>query len=463
MPTSVEPGANVSAGQYAHLAGFFATRTDLVANVVDFVTPSLRDVDGAAVVVATPDHQAGIVAALTAAGIDPESDRCVFLDVDAVLASILHDGAADRDRFRATVDGALDEHLQAGRHVRVYAELAGRLWERGEVTPAMHVEELADELAQDRPFVLMCAYPTALFGDQDADAAALQKVCDAHTGLVHGDPFRSEVPPGRAHLGQVLQQEAVARAVDHQAVRRERDALRRELRDAANRARSRQDFTATIVHDIRTPTTVISGLTEVLQERRAELDPARLADFLATIMRNTERIERLLDDILTVAQLESDRFRYDLAPVDLPALVGEVATEIRQTRGRTVEVSADPDLPPVLADADRQVQVLHNLLSNAAKFSPAGTPISVGIERRRDRLLVHISDQGRGIAAPELNRLFEPFARLESHESDKVSGTGLGLYVTKMLVEGQGGTIDIASTAGQGTTVSYSVPVAHTG
>ena len=459
MSKSAEAGADVAAGRYAHLAGFFATRADVVASAVDFVTPALRDPDGAIAVVSTPDHRADIAAALTDAGFDPESDRCVFVDVDAALESVLEGGVADRDRFRTTM-GVLDEHLDAGLNVRVYAEFAGRLWARGEVTTAMQIEELADELARDRSFVLLCAYPTEPFDEQDVAIRALQTVCDAHTGILHGDPFRSDAQVGRLRLGEVLQHEAIARSIERQVLVRERDALRRALQDAASRDRSRQDFTAMVVHDLRTPTTVIAGLTEMLQQRLAELGPARVADFLATMMRNTERIERLLEDILTVAQLESDGFRYDLNPVDLRGVVTAVATEIHQTRGRAIEVSADPDLPPALADADRQAQVLHNLLSNAAKFSRSGTPISVRIEHHGDHLLVHVDDQGRGINAEDLNLLFEPFGRLRRGESDRVDGTGLGLYISKMLVEDQGGTIGIASTPDQGTTVTYTVPVA---
>lgn len=460
MSRRAEPGADVAVGRYAHLVGLFATRAELVANVVDFVAPALRDVDGVAVVVAAPDHRAAITAALAEAGLDPECDRCVFLDVDAVLASFMGDGAADRDRLRTTVGGVLDAHLDASRHVRVYAELAGRLWGRDEVVAAMQVEEWADELARDRSFGLLCFYPTELFGDQDADGQALQTVFDAHTGMVHGDLLGSDAPASGAPLGEVVHEEAVAQAMDHHTVRRERDALRQALRDVTKREQVRQAFTAMVVHDICAPTMVIEGLPGVLQRRMAELDPARVADFLAIVLRNTERIERLIDDVLTVSQLESEGFRYDLAPVDLGAVAAEVAAEMRQTRRREVEVSVDPDLPAALADVDRQVQVLENLLSNAAKFSPAGTPIVVRIEQHDDRLLVHVRDQGRGIATHELDRWFEPFSRLESSESDKVSGTGLGLYVTKMLVEGQGGTIDIASTPGQGTTVTYTVPIA---
>jgi signal transduction histidine kinase len=281
--------------------------------------------------------------------------------------------------------------------------------------------------------------------------------------MVHGDLFVYDAQASGADLGEVVHEEAVAQAMDHQAVRRERDALREALRDAAKREQVRQDFTAMVVHDIRTPTTVIAGLTGVLQRRMAELGPARVKDFLEIVLRNTERIERLIDDVLTVSLLESEGFGYDLAPVDLGAVAAEVAAEIRQTRRRTVDVSADPELPPALADVDRQVQVLENLLSNAAKFSPAGTPIAVRIEPRDNRLVVHVRDLGRGIAPHELDEVFEPFSRLDSSESDKVSGTGLGLYVTKMLVEGQGGTIDIASTPGQGTTITYTVPIATTG
>ena len=462
MSTRAEPGAEVTDGRYAHLAGFFATRAHLVAAVVDLIFPALREGDGAAVVIAAPDHLSGITAALEDAGIDPESDRCVLLDVDAVLASVLSDGEADRDRFRATLGAVLDEHLDAARDVRVYAELAGRLWEGGEVTTAMHIEGLADELARERSFVLLCAYPTELFDDDDVEGSGVREVCAAHTDLIHGELSRTGTEAGAVGLGEVLQQETVARDLDHQAVRRERDALRRALHEAADRARDDRQRTAMLAHDLRAPTTVIAGLTGVLQRRVGELDPARVADFLATIVRNTERIEGLIDDILTVARLESDGFRYDLAPVDLRGVVEQVASEVCQATARIVDVAAQADLPPALADAARQEQVLHNLLSNAAKFSPAGTPISVRIEGRGDRLLVHVRDQGRGIAAHEVDRLFEPFARLDSSESNEVTGSGLGLYITRTLVEGQGGTIDIASTPGQGTTVTYTVPIADT-
>ena len=462
MSTRAEPGGGVAAGRHAHLVGLFATRAQLVADVVDFVTPALRAVDGVAVVITTPDHRSAVSAALTEAGLDPDGDRCVFLDVDATLVSIMRGGATDRDRVRAVLGGALDEHLDAGRQVRVHAELAGRLWGRGEVAAAMQVEEWADELARDRSFVLLCCYPMELFGDQDADGEALQTVVDAHTGIVHG-ALGSDVPGGGVDLGGVLHEEAVAGAEDHQSVRRERDALREALQDAERRQQVRKAFTAMVVHDIRTPITVISGLAWTLQERLAELDPARVKDFLAAVMRNAERIERLVSDALTVARLESGGFSYDLAPVDLAAVAAEVAAEILQTGGRHVEVSTDPDLPPALADADRQVQVLENLLSNAVKFSPAGTPISVRIEHGGDRLLVHVRDQGRGIASHERDQVFEPFARLDSRPPDKVSGTGLGLYITRMLVEGQGGTIDIAGTPDHGTTITYTVPIARTG
>lgn len=459
MSMAAEPGGNVAVERPAHLVGLFATRAQLVADVVDFVTPALRSWNGVAVMITTPDHRSAVSAALTEAGLDPDGDRCVFLDVDATLVSIMSDDAADRDRVRAVLGGALAEHLDAGRHVRVHAELAGRLWGRGEVAAAMQVEEWADELARDRSFVLLCCYPAELFGDQGADGEALQTVVDAHTGIIHDD-FGSGVPGGGVDLGEAVHDETVARNENHRSVRRERDALREALQDAERREQVQQAFTAMVAHDIRSPITVISGLAWTLQERLAELDPAQVKDFLAVVMRNAERIERLVSDALTVARLESRGFSYDLAPVDLAAVAAEVAAEILQTRGRHVEVSTDPDLPPALADADRQVQVLENLLSNAAKFSPAGTPISVRIKHGGDCLVVHVRDQGRGIASHERDKVFEPFARLDSRTADKVTGTGLGLYITKMLVEGQGGAIDIAGTPNQGTTVTYTVPIA---
>ena len=217
-----------------------------------------------------------------------------------------------------------------------------------------------------------------------------------------------------------------------------------------------------VVHDIRTPTTVIAGLAEVLQHHLAQLDPAEVAELLATILRNTERIDHLIDDLLTMAQLETDGFSFDLGPLDLSAVVAQVTTEIRRATARTIDLATDPALPPAFADGHRQVQILHNLLSNAAKFSPNGTPISARTARCGDHLLVEVRDHGRGIPRHCLARLFVPFDRLDTSDADDVDGNGLGLHITRMLVEGQGGTIDIASTPGEGTTVTYTVPVADT-
>lgn len=248
--------------------------------------------------------------------------------------------------------------------------------------------------------------------------------------------------------------------VRHRRAAASRDVLRQQLRDAEERERAQRELTAMAVHDIRTPTTVIAGLAEVLQRNMAQMDPAQVADLLATIHRNTERVEHLLDDLLTMAQLQTGRFSYDLRPVDLSAVVAKVTTEIGQATARTIDLASDPALPPALADGHRQVQILHNLLSNAAKFSPNGTPISVRIARCGDHLLVEVRDHGRGIPRHDLDRLFAPFARLDTTDADRVDDNGLGLHITKMLVEGQGGTIGIASTPGEGTTVTYTVPVA---
>jgi signal transduction histidine kinase len=128
--------------------------------------------------------------------------------------------------------------------------------------------------------------------------------------------------------------------------------------------------------------------------------------------------------------------------------------------GRRFRVVAEPDLPPGLADENRQLQILQNLLTNAAKFSAADSTVEITIRRDGDEIVVHVRDDGIGIAADGLTRLFRPFARLLPREGAASKGTGLGLYIAKALVEGQGGQLWVDSEEGRGSTFSYTVPVA---
>ena len=461
---------DTESSEHAHLAAFYASRQQLAIQVADFLRP-VSSGDGVAVVIASAEDHRAVASALEARGIHPEADRRLQLDADEILEHLMIDGTPDPQRWRALLSGTIAPHADAGRRVHIVAVIAAQMQERGEFDAAILVERLAEGLADELPFSLLCCYRIGLFDDPEGQLDALRSICDVHTGLISGDPRGGDGPTGgdaapdasvrhdpHGAVASVLHQQTVARALELEALRRERDLLRAELIRMADLEDAQQRFTAMVIHDIRTPTSVIAGLTGVLQQRLDELGPDRVQDFLATVVRNADRIERLLDDILTVARLESQGFRYDLDDVDLAAVAREACEQIETAHGRRAELRISGDLPLVWADADRQLQILHNLLTNAAKFSASGTPIDVGLQPRDDAVVVTVRDRGRGISPDDLAKLFQPFARLEHRAVDKVGGTGLGLYVTRLLVEGQGGTIVVDSVPEVGTTVTYTVP-----
>jgi signal transduction histidine kinase len=457
--------ADDTLGRRAHLAAFYDAPHELAISVADFVTPALVR-DGATLVIASPEHHSAFRAVLDQRDVVPAPDRYVELDADAVLAQLMDQGVPDRDRWQSLLGGAIRTHVEAGRPVSVVAAIAGEMADRDEFEAAILIERLAEELAEDLPFSLLCCYRIGQFGAEEPELDALRAICGVHAGLIAHDPRvrdheaidGAEPDTARGVVAGVLQEQIVDRALELEALRREHMALRAELIRVAELEDAQQRFTAMVIHDIRTPTSVIAGLTGVLQSRLDELGPARVQDFLETVVRNADRIERLLDDILTVARLESQGFRYELQDVDLGVVAAEACEQIETATGRQVQLRLPDELPLVRADTDRQLQILHNLLGNAAKFSPSGTPIEVALRHRDDEVVVTIRDGGRGIAPEDLDKLFQPFARLENRAVDKVGGTGLGLYVTKLLVEGQGGRIDVVSVVDAGTTVTYTVP-----
>jgi signal transduction histidine kinase len=461
--------ADTTVDRHAHVAAFYDAPHELAVSVADFVAPALTG-DGAALVIASPEHHLAFRTALQRRALDPDADRYHEFDAHAVLEHLMDEGAPVRDRWRSLLGGLITPHVDAGRPVSIVAVIAGEMEDRDEFEAAILVEELAEELAAELPFSLLCCYRIGLFGDAEDQLDALRSICAVHAGLITHDPRvrtaddrgADEAAPGATNgaVAAVLHEQTVARARELEALRREHAALRTELIRVSELEDAQQRFTAMVIHDIRTPTSVIAGLTGVLQNRLDELGPDRVQDFLETVVRNADRIERLLDDILTVARLESQGFRYQLEDVDLGVVAEEARDQTQAATGRQVHVHLADELPLVRADTDRQLQILHNLLSNAAKFSASGTPIEVGLRHRDGEMVVTVRDEGRGIAPEDHDKLFEPFARLESRAVDKVGGTGLGLYVTKLLVEGQGGRIEVMGVPDAGTTVTYTVPCA---
>ena len=244
---------------------------------------------------------------------------------------------------------------------------------------------------------------------------------------------------------------AVARLEDERAASerlRELDQLKNE-------------FIGVVAHDLRSPMTVISGYVDTVLIRWDDLDEETKRDLLNVASRNTKRLSNLVEDVLQVARIESGEFPYDIAPFDLGRLVNRTVEEMNAAKpGRPVVAQVPRGLPVALGDEDRLWRVLTNLISNAQKFSPDDVQTVVEVCAADRFLVVSVTDRGPGIPEADLPRLFGKFSRLGQPAGGE-KGTGLGLYISKALIEAQGGTIEVDSLVGRGTTLRFTVPVAR--
>lgn len=218
---------------------------------------------------------------------------------------------------------------------------------------------------------------------------------------------------------------------------------------------ARREFLAMVSHEIRNPNSVVCGFIDQLVEHGSELDEERTAQLLRRASENAHRVDRLVDDLLTVTELGCGGFTFDLRPVPLRRPLARVVEEMREATGRSIEFAPPEGLRPALVDEDRQVQIMMNLLSNAAKFSPEDSRIVVTIEDQGGQIAVSVHDQGAGISEADQRRLFRPFSMAQGTRQSRVRGTGLGLYISKLLVEGQGGLIWVEGHPGQGSVFTY--------
>jgi two-component system phosphate regulon sensor histidine kinase PhoR len=222
----------------------------------------------------------------------------------------------------------------------------------------------------------------------------------------------------------------------------------------------KDEFVATVSHELRTPLAAIYGAAETLRYRDgiASDDRDRL---LAVISQESERLARVVEEILLAGQIDSQQLKLVEARVDAAALTQDVVARMEQhaRNGVTFSLVAPPSLPKVSTDPDKFRQVLINLIENAIKYSPEGGRIEVKIEPRNGNLSIAIRDEGLGIPANEQRLIFDKFYRVDPNLTRGVGGTGLGLYVCRELVHLMGGRIRVESAHGQGSTFFVDLPL----
>ena len=226
--------------------------------------------------------------------------------------------------------------------------------------------------------------------------------------------------------------------------------------------RMRVDFVANASHELRTPLAGILGFIETLADPELGKDVETRQRFLKIMDGEARRMQRLIDDLISLSRIEAEKYRAPDSAVDLSELVAEVVGVFRSShgeRGRDVGMEMAPGLGPVLGDRAQLSQLLHNLIGNSVKYGRPGTPIRVSLaEGPSGMARLSVADEGEGIGPDHLPRLTERFYRVDSGRSRAMGGTGLGLAIVKHIVERHRGRLDIASTLGKGTSISVLLP-----
>lgn len=220
--------------------------------------------------------------------------------------------------------------------------------------------------------------------------------------------------------------------------------------------RMRVDFVANASHELRTPLASLLGYVETLQEEAGD-DPAIRQRFLKIMHGEAQRMQRLIDDLISLSRIEAEKYRKPQDPVDLSELIEEVRAELAASNAQIVLDLAQT--PPVAGDRVQLSQMLHNIVGNAVKYGREGAPVTIRLTPSGDAMVeLSVADEGEGIAPEHLPRLTERFYRVDSGRSRSIGGTGLGLAIVKHIVERHRGRMDIASTVGKGTTITMLLP-----
>ena len=287
----------------------------------------------------------------------------------------------------------------------------------------------------------------------------LERLGRAAESLASGDLDR------RVEVGAPDEVGQLARRFNHMADRLATTVAEleseKQLAEAALRAK--RELVANVSHELRTPLASIRGHTESLLMPGAAADGGRRREYLGVIDRETEHLSRLIDDLFLLSTAEAGVLQMTPRPVDLAEVIEEVARSVRsvahQERRVSVVTHTEPDLPPALADRDRVVQVLANLVRNALRHTAEGGLVSLRAERDDDRVRVTVEDTGVGIPPEQLPHVFERFYRGDDARDRASGGAGLGLAIVRELVEAMGGDVSAESVVGEGSRFSFTLPL----
>jgi len=429
---------------HEHSVQFYDKDDFLIEEVSDYIGAGLR-AGHAGVVIATRPHLNGLERRLKPLGVHP--GQYIALDAADTLAKLMVDEGPDERRFADVIGNVIRQAgHDGGRRVYAFGEMVALLWEQGRYEAAIRLEELWNGLAGTHSFSLLCAYPMDSFRNVE-HAKPFLDVCNAHSRVRPTESFSETTAPEELHRQVALLQQKAA-ALETEVAKRVRleAELQKKLEQLAEVDRRKDEFLAMLGHELRNPLAAIVTAVELMRLRSD--DSAFLSRTREIVARQSATMSRLVDDLLDVSRITRGKIELRKETLLLRPLVERALELVRslideRSHLLTVELPTDP--VSLSGDAARLVQILSNLLHNAAKYTNPGGNIALSARRDGTDLLLCVRDDGIGMTAELREVVFEPFVQAPGSRDNARGGLGIGLTLVRNLVSLHGGSIEALS------------------
>jgi len=456
-----------------HSVQFYETDSFLLDSVTSFLHEGIRSGD-ACIVVATQPHREKLAAQLLGHGLDVVNDglgeQYYAFDAEETVSQLLIDDVIQPALFTGIVGDIVKRVSAQGRRVRAFGEMVALLAARGKFQAAIDLEQCWNQLQKSYEFRLLCAYSLTTFDNDIANSLAA--VCDVHSEVNPCESYHAlSTAEERLRAIVVLQQKArtleseiAERKKVELALRAATDELKKILvseqlarAEAVSANRMKDEFLATVSHELRTPLNAIIGWTHMLG--KGKLDQALTARAIETIERNAKAQAQLVEDILDVSRVITGKLQLNIGPVDVAAIINAAIDSVQPaatSKAIEIEVTLDPVIRHIAADANRLQQIVWNLLANAIKFTAPGGQVNVSLKRKAGNVQITVSDTGKGIDPAFVPFIFDRFRQEDASTTRSYGGLGLGLSIVRHLAELHGGTVE-AYSRGEGTGATFTI------